>query len=182
MKHRRLTSRQMAVCSLMAAALCILGPLALPLGPVPFSLATLVICFLPWMLNRRLSVLSVALYLLLGLIGLPVFTGYSAGISRLAGPTGGYLVGYLFLAAIGGFFIEKSHGHPLFSAFGLVLGTIACYACGTAWFTLQMSCTISSALVVCVLPFLPFDLVKILLSCLLGPLLRRRLFQANLLF
>lgn len=182
MKHRHLSPRQMTLSALMAATLCVLGPVSFPLGPVPVSLSTLIICLSAWLLGARSSTLSVALYLLLGAAGLPVFSGYGAGLSKIVGPTGGYLVGYLFLAFIGGFFIEKSHGQRLISAFGLVLGTAACYACGSAWFALQTSCTLSDALAVCVFPFLPFDLAKILLSCSVGPLVRRRLLQADLLF
>lgn len=182
MKHRSLSPRHMTFSALMASLLCILGPLALPIGPVPISLATLVICLSAWILGPRLAVLSVALYLLLGAVGLPVFTGYAAGFSALAGPTGGYLAGYLFLAAIGGAFIQKSGGRRLLSALGLLLGSAACYACGSTWFALQTSCTLSDALAVCVYPFLPFDLFKILVSCSVGPLLRRRLLQADLLF
>ena len=62
-----------------------------------------------------------------------MFSGYGAGLAKVAGPTGGYLVGYLLLAFIGGLFIEKSNGQPVVSAVGLVLGDAACYVLGTAW-------------------------------------------------
>lgn len=179
MKHRKLTSHQMTTAALMCAVLCVLAPLSLPIGIVHLSLANLVICFSAWILGAKLAALSVALYLALGAAGLPVFTGYGAGLGKLAGPTGGYLIGYLFLAAIGGFFIEKSHGQPVLSGIGLALGVTVSYVCGTAWFSLQMSCSLHSALVVCVYPFVFFDLCKIGISCAVGPVLRRRLSQAG---
>lgn len=179
MKHPKLTSYQMTAAALMSAVLCVLAPLSLPIGIVHLSLANLVICFAAWLLGARFAVLSVGLYLALGAAGLPVFTGYGAGFSKLAGPTGGYLAGYLFLAGIGGWFIEKSKGHPVFSGIGLALGAAVSYLCGTAWFMLQMSCSLHAALAACVYPFILFDLLKIVVSCVFGPLLQLRLRQAG---
>ena len=181
MKNKKLTTYQMAVTALMAAALCVLGPLTVPIGAVPISLANLVICLTAWLLGAKLGTLSVAVYLLIGLIGVPVFSGYGAGLAKLAGPTGGYLVGYLLLAFIGGLFIEKSNGSPVISGVGLVLGDAACYVLGTAWFVYQMQCELSYALSVCVYPFIALDLGKIVVSCIVGALLRKRLVQAGVL-
>ena len=122
MKDKKLTTYQMAVTAVMAAVLCVLGPLTVPIGAVPISLANFVICLTAWLLGPKFGTLSVVLYLALGTIGIPVFSGYGAGLAKLAGPTGGYLVGYLLLAFIGGMFIEKSKGNPVVSAVGLVLG------------------------------------------------------------
>ena len=154
MKNKKLTTYQMAVTALMAAVLCVLGPLSVPIG---------------------------AIYLAIGLVGVPVFSGYGAGIAKLAGPTGGYLVGYLLMAFIGGLFIEKSKGQPVVSAVGLILGDAACYVLGTAWFVFQMKCELGYALAVCVYPFIVWDLAKIVVACLLGTLLRKRLEQAGVL-
>ena len=88
---------QMATCAIMAALLGVLAPLALPVGPVPISLATLVVYLAAYILEPKWSIVSVVIYLLLGLVGLPVFSGGKAGVGTLVGPTGGYLIGYLFL-------------------------------------------------------------------------------------
>ena len=102
MKDKKLTTYQMAVTAVMAAVLCVLGPLTVPIGAVPISLANFVICLTAWLLGPKFGTLSVVIYLVLGAIGIPVFSGYGAGLAKLAGPTGGYLVGYLLLAFIGG--------------------------------------------------------------------------------
>ena len=138
--EKKLTTYQMAVTALMAAVMCVLGPLTVPIGAVPISLANFVICLTAWLLGPKFGTLSVAVYLCIGLIGVPVFSGYGAGLAKLAGPTGGYLVGYLLLALIGGLFIEKSKGNPVVSGIGLVLCDGACYVLGTAWFEYQMQC------------------------------------------
>ena len=115
----------------------------------------------------------------------------SAGRAMLAMPdavalqevslTGLALVGYLLLALIGGLFIEKSNGNPVVSGIGLVLGDAACYVLGTAWFVFQMQCELGYALSVCVYPFIALDLAKIVVSCVVGALLRKRLVQAGVL-
>jgi len=179
--EKKLTTYQMAVTALMAAVMCVLGPLTVPIGAVPISLANFVICLTAWLLGPRFGTLSVAVYLCIGLIGVPVFSGYGAGLAKIAGPTGGYLVGYLLLALIGGLFIEKSNGNPVVSGIGLVLGDAACYVLGTAWFVFQMQCELGYALSVCVYPFIALDLAKIVVSCVVGALLRKRLVQAGVL-
>ena len=179
--EKKLTTYQMAVTALMAAVMCVLGPLTVPIGAVPISLANFVICLTAWLLGPKFGTLSVAVYLCIGLIGVPVFSGYGAGLAKLAGPTGGYLLGYLLLALIGGLFIEKSNGNPVVSGIGLVLGDAACYVLGTAWFVFQMQCELGYALSVCVYPFIALDLAKIVVSCVVGALLRKRLVQAGVL-
>ena len=179
--EKKLTTYQMAVTALMAAVMCVLGPLTVPIGAVPISLANFVICLTAWLLGPKFGTLSVAVYLCIGLIGVPVFSGYGAGLAKLAGPTGGYLVGYLLLALIDGLFIEKSNGNPVVSGIGLVLGDAACYVLGTAWFVFQMQCELGYALSVCVYPFIALDLAKIVVSCVVGALLRKRLVQAGVL-
>ena len=179
--EKKLTTYQMAVTALMAAVMCVLGPLTVPIGAVPISLANFVICLTAWLLGPKFGTLSAAVYLCIGLIGVPVFSGYGAGLAKLAGPTGGYLVGYLLLALIGGLFIEKSNGNPVVSGIGLVLGDAACYVLGTAWFVFQMQCELGYALSVCVYPFIALDLAKIVVSCVVGALLRKRLAQAGVL-
>ena len=179
--EKKLTTYQMAVTALMAAVMCVLGPLTVPIGAVPISLANFVICLTAWLLGPKFGTLSVAVYLCIGLIGVPGFSGYGAGLAKIACPTSGYLVGYLLLALIGGLFIEKSKGNPVVSGIGLVLGDAACYVLGTAWFVFQMQCELGYALSVCVYPFIALDLAKIVVSCVVGALLRKRLVQAGVL-
>ena len=90
-------------------------------------------------------------------------------------------IAFVLLAFIGGLFIEKSKGQPVVSGIGLVLGDAACYVLGTAWFVFQMQCELGYALSVCVYPFIALDLAKIVVSCIVGALLRKRLEQAGVL-
>lgn len=170
---------RLAFTAVMAAVLCVLGPLSVPVGPIPFSFATLGIYLVLYPLGWRWGTASVLVYVLLGTAGLPVFSGFSGGLGKLLGPTGGYIAGYLFLAVIAGAFIQ--HGRNRFIQFlGMLLGTAVLYAFGTAWFCLQGGFALGVALQKCVWIFIPGDLAKMAIAVVIGPLVRRRLDEAGL--
>ena len=168
-----------SMCAVAAAAICVLAPLSIPIGPVPITLATLVIYVMLYLLGWKLSVVSCAVYLLLGVCGLPVFSGFSGGAGKLLGPTGGYLIGYLLIAAIGGAAVERFQSRmPQF--LGMALGTAACYLLGTAWFCFVSQMEVVPALSLAVFPFIPFDIAKMAAAMLIGPVIRERLIRAGL--
>lgn len=186
MKNQTMTTHQLALTGLMTAVICILGPvtLAVPISPVPISFANLAVCFSVLILGTRLGTLSCILYLLIGMAGVPVFSGFSAGVGKLAGPTGGYLIGYVFLALIGGFFVNRFSGkgirERLIQGLGLVLGTAVLYTFGTLWLAYIGEMSFLKALAAGVIPFIPGDMVKIFLVLLAGPAVRSRLLRAGL--
>ena len=171
--ERRGRAYRITVCGVTAAALCAVGPFTIPIGPVPVAFSNLMICLSLYLLGWRWGTVSCGAWLLLGMAGLPVFSAFGSGASRLLGPTGGYLLGYLPMAVIGGLAIDHTRRRWL-QALGLTAGTAVLYALGTAWFCLQSGSALVPALWVCVLPFLPFDLLKIAAALALGPVLRRR--------
>ena len=87
------TTYTLVAIALMTAVICVLAPLSLPIGPVPISMATLVLFLSIYVLGWKKATISVCLYILLGLVGVPVFSGFTGGVSKLAGATGGYIVG-----------------------------------------------------------------------------------------
>lgn len=178
---KKLSMYQMSTCAIMAALMCVLGPFSLPIGPVPVSLTNLVICVAVYLLGAKLSTVSVLLYLLLGAVGLPVFSGAQGGLGKIVGPTGGYLVGFIFLALIGGLIMEKVNFHIVWSAIGLVIATAVLYVFGTVWFMILMKCDLGYAMGACVVPFIPLDLIKIVIATLLGKAIRMALSKAGLL-
>lgn len=174
-KRGRMTTAQMTVTALMTAITCILGPMALPIpvSPVPISLTNLVLYFMVYIIGMRLSTISYMVYLLLGMVGLPVFSGFSGGLAKLAGPTGGYLVGFIFMTLIAGFAVEKFPNKIAIHAIGMVLGTAVCYIFGTLWLSSQLGRTFLEGLAVGVIPYLPGDAVKIILALILGPQIKK---------
>ncbi|OPJ63298.1 biotin transporter BioY [Clostridium chromiireducens] len=173
-------TRQLTLIGVMSAVTCILGPLSLPIGLVPISLTNLAIYFSVYILGRRRGTISYTVYLLLGLIGLPVFSGFSGGLPKLAGPTGGYLIGFIFMAFISGLFIDKFSNKIYMGFLGMVIGTTVTYLFGTAWLSYVAHMTFNKALAVGVLPFIPGDLIKIIIASLVGPQIRKRLMSAGL--
>ena len=133
MNEKKISTSTIAMIALMTAVTCILGPLSVPIGPVPISLTNLAIYFTVILLGWKKGTVSYVIYLLIGLVGVPVFSSFSAGPAKLFGPTGGYLIGFIFLAMISGWFIEKFPGKRVMYFVGMVLGTAVCYALGTAW-------------------------------------------------
>lgn len=145
--------RSIAVVGLAAAMICVISPISIPIGDVPLSLATFVILITAGLLGPYKGTAAVSVYLLIGSMGLPVFSGFSGGLGRLIGPTGGYLIGYLPLAFITG--LGKGKFFPM------ILGTAVLYAAGTVWYTIFADVSFIAAAAVCVVPFLPLDSVKI---------------------
>ena len=167
--------KDMTLTAVMAALVCIAGPLTIPAGPIPLSLATFAVYLSGAVLGKKRGTIAVALYLLIGIIGVPVFSGFSGGFQKLAGVTGGYLVGYLpcaFLAGLGAERAEKEGRKWILPAM-MVIGTAVLYAIGTAWFMIQTKNGLGAALGLCVLPFLPGDAVKIAAVAMITPAVRK---------
>lgn len=172
--------RQLCSVALMAAIMCLLGPVSIPIGPVPISAMTLVIYLTLYVLGMKLGTISCAIYLMLGFVGVPVFAGYTAGAAKLLGPTGGYLAGYLCLTLVSGLVMEKAAYKRIWCIVGMIAGTAVLYAFGTVWFVIMMECDVSYAVSVCVTPFLIGDFAKIVLAELAGQEVRKRLKSAHL--
>ena len=177
---KKITTYKMAAAGLMAALTCILGPMsiAIPISPVPISLTNLVIYLSVYILGWKLGTISYLVYLLLGLAGLPVLSGFTGGAGKLFGPTGGYLIGFILMAVCSGWFVQKFH-YLVTDFAGMVLGTCIAYLLGTVWLAYQAGMNFGTALMAGVIPFIPGDLVKILIILLIGPVIRRRLTKAG---
>ena len=182
MEQQTMKIQDLTLIALMAALTCILGPMSitLPFTPVPISFTNLVIYFAVMVIGMKRGTISYLVYLLIGAVGLPVFSGFSGGLAKLAGPTGGYLVGFIFLALISGFFVEKFSGNIVMAVIGMVLGTAVCYVFGTAWLAYTAHMGFAAALAAGVIPFIPGDLVKIIIAMIAGPIIRKQLKRAGL--
>ncbi len=177
---KKINIAQMAMIGVMTAVICVLAPFTIPIGVIPLSLANFAIFLSIYLLGTWKGAISLLLYLLIGLIGVPVFSGFSSGPAKLFGPTGGYLVGYFFMAIVAGIFIEKFDGKKLPALCGMLLGTIILYLFGTAWLAYQAKMTFQAALWAGVIPFILGDLIKIIIVLFAGPIIRQRLEKAGL--
>lgn len=164
----------LVVTALMAAVTCVLGPLSIPIGPVPISLTNFVIYLSLYVLDWKKGTISYIIYLLIGLVGVPVFSGFTGGIAKLVGPTGGYIIGFIPMAIIAGLAIDKFKQKWIHLC-GMIIGTVVCYAFGTLWFCLQSGTPVLSALSICVFPFIPGDLIKMVIATFAATKIREKI-------
>ena len=173
--------QKMAIIALMTAVLCILAPISIPIfiSPVPVSLGVLAVYLTAYVLSPLDATISVIIFILLGTFGLPVFSGYSGGLSKLVGPTGGYIIGFLFTVYISSLFIHMKKG-IIFDVIGMITGLALCYILGTIWFSYQQGKGFIASLLLCVVPFLIGDAIKIIVAVILGTQLNKRLAHLDL--
>lgn len=160
--------------ALLTAVFCILAPhtLYLPFSPVGITLGSFLVYLTGLLLGPKQGGISVLLYLCLGLLGLPVFSGYTAGAGVLFGPTGGFLLGYLPCVAVVGLIVKGAGGGKkgvVRFLVAIVAGTVLLYFIGTIWFmcVYTKGTSFGEALTACVVPFLPFDTVKLVFAVVL---------------
>ena len=160
--------------ALFAALLCVAAPFSLQIGPVPISLATLAVYFTAMSAKLSIALPATAVYILLGAVGVPVFSGFEGGFQKLVGVTGGYIIGYIPCVLVIGLllkFCDKKIMLPI----SCIVGTAALYAFGTAWFLVLTGKGVLYALGVCVVPFILGDAVKISAACGLTLVIKPRL-------
>ena len=167
----------MTECAVFAAVLCIFSPITLPVGPVPVTLGLFAVMLAGIMLRVKESVVAVLVFVLLGLCGLPVFSGAKGGFAVLAGQTGGYIWSYFICSFIISLICHSKQKNSVFLNFvACVFGIAVCYIFGTAQFTiLTQGFNFFDSLKVCVYPFIAFDLIKALCASVLGKTLKKRM-------
>ena len=172
-------TKDMTLVAVMAALLCVAGPLSIG-QPVPLSLCSFAVYMAGIVLGWRKGALAVLVYLLIGLVGVPVFSGFTGGFQKIAGLTGGYLMGYLPCAALAGLGIRDGETRPRRACLlplMLVAGTAALYVVGTGWFMVQSGNALTASLSLCVIPFLPGDAAKIAVASILAWPVRRAIYR-----
>lgn len=182
-KQEYMSVKEMTKIGMMVAVLCVISPFSFPLpfSPVPISLSSLAIFLTVYVLGMKRGTFSCFVYILIGTVGVPVFSGFSGGVHKLMGPTGGYIIGYLFLAVVSGFFVERWRKQKILHLCGMALGTVLLYGFGTVWLAEQGGLSFQEALLVGVVPFVLGDVAKIGISFIIGNLIYGRLRKAGVL-
>lgn len=179
-QKRKVNISLMLQCSLFAALMCILSPWTIPIGIVPMSLSLFAVVLTAVVLGWRKSVVAVFVYIMIGAVGLPVFSGWQSGLAVLAGPTGGYVWSYVAVCAIVGKCADMGFGRYMMFVIGFV-SLIVCYMCGIVQYMAVTGATLMQAMTVCVYPFVVLDIIKIVVAVILGETIRRRLVNSGLL-
>ena len=169
--------RMTVYVALFTALIIIGGYLSVPLGAVPIALADFFVMITGLFLGKKWGLTSVALYVFLGAIGLPVFAGGKAGLAVLFGPTGGFFCGYLALVFMAGVISGTKKPSIVKTIAGLIIGNVFLFGFGVSWLKVSMHLTWSAALLAGVAPFVPGNIVKIVVAAILAQILLPRFKQ-----
>ncbi|OPZ18225.1 MAG: Biotin transporter BioY [Firmicutes bacterium ADurb.BinA205] len=174
------TTRELVLIAMFSALTAVCAWISIPFGPIVFTLQTFAVFLTVSVIGGRNGFFSILVYILLGAVGFPVFAHFKGGVSALLSNTGGYIVGFIlipliFLAA------EKMFGNSMtvkITAF--LIGLAVCYTFGTAWFMFAYGrnvgeVTLAQAMKWCVLPFVPFDIIKMILAIILADRIKKAL-------
>ena len=169
-KNSSYSTKDIVIIALAVTLIIVCSWISIP-TVIPFTMQTFAVFTVIALLGKRRALISILVYILLGAVGVPVFAGFSSGIGRLLGSTGGYIIGFIFSAIITGLIIGKFGKKIKVMAIAMFLGLIACYTFGTAWFIYVYTNTnepigVFAALSLCVFPFIIPDALKITLSIL----------------
>lgn len=165
-KKKKFKTIDIVYIGLFAALIAVCAWISIPMT-VSFTLQTCAVCLTAGLLGWKRGTLTVLVYILLGMVGLPVFTGFKSGIAAVTGPTGGYIVGFIFTALIVGLAADRLGKKLWVNILFMAIGILVCYLFGTVWFMIAYKVTFASALTTCVIPFLIPDAVKIAVAAIL---------------
>lgn len=166
---------EMTKMALMVAMNCVSAYIIIPLpfSLSPLALQTLIVNLTGYVLNAKQAFMTMLVYLLVGLAGVPVFTGGSAGPGKLFGPTGGYIIGFLFTAVFLAYFRGEKYSFKRYALLGCVIGIPLIYVFGVVQLKLITGMGWDKAIMTGALPFIPLDIVKCLAAAVIaGPINR----------
>ena len=171
-------AKEIAYLALSVALLSVCAWITIPFGAIPVTLQTFAVALIGALLGTVRGTLAVLIYFVMGLIGIPVFSGFHAGVVALLGPTGGYLIGFVFEVAITGLFaairVKNKIVETALTFLGALLALAALYFFGTLWFITVYNrggaepIGIAAALMLCVVPYILPDSIKVLLASVLS--------------
>ncbi len=170
------STRNMCYVGLMTAVIAIMAQISIPMPEsVPMTMQTFAITLAAVVLGAKLSTISTTIYVLLGAVGLPVLAGFTGGISKFVGPTGGFLISFPIMAFIIGYAVDHRIAFRGAFVVGLILGTVVNYVVGVAIFCVLTNSSVMVGFTACVLPFIPTAIIKAILASVIGFAIRKRL-------
>lgn len=172
---------QYIITAFGAAIIAVLAQITIPLPPIPITGQTLAIGLVVTILGVKLGSISVLLYIILGAIGLPVFSGFSGGLGIIVGPRGGYIIGFLPSAIIMGMYLKMYGVTYVQAIFANIIGMVITLSFGTVWLKFMADITWTAAFMGGAAPFIVVGIIKAFAAAWLGVIVRQRLQSARLL-
>lgn len=179
MNHQQRRLRNMIIVAFFAALIGILAQITIPLPYIPITGQTLAIGLAATILGSKLGTLSVLVYILLGIVGIPVFSQASAGLGVVFGPTGGFIIGFIPTAYLTGYILEKKSFTYAYAMLANTIGMFITLLFGTIWFKFVMDVTWEAAFSSAFLPFIIVGIIKAFLSSWAGITVRNRLLSTK---
>lgn len=166
----------MVTIALLAGLLCVLAPIALPLpGLVPISFTSCMIYIIAYVVNRYQATLCVCFYVTLGIFGIPVFSGYTGGIAKLIGPTGGFILCYILSAWLCSTILYHFKKRRIIYIIAMTICTICSYVIGATWYVFVTQTSVINAIVACIVPFIIPDTAKIIIAIIIAPAIKKQI-------
>lgn len=164
--------QDMVLVAIFAAIITVCSYIQIPFGPIPFTMQNFAVFLAAGMLGLKRGTLTVITYILLGIIGLPVFRGLG-GVGALMGPTGGFIIGFIFVAIIVGIAADKCKKNQDINRFiylfvSMFIANMVCMAMGCIWYMYISKVSLGAAIAYCVLPFIVTDIVKMILATIVN--------------
>lgn len=178
-----LSVKDMALTALFSALMAVCAWITIPVPDIPFTLQLFAIFAAMFILGGKRAFISVIIYVLIGAVGVPVFSGFKGGLSSLLGPTGGYIIGFIFSVAVYWLITARLPKKTAVQIISAVISLLVCYAFGTLWFVIVYSkyagpVGFGAALLMCVVPYIIPDLCKIALAFAVSKLIKKAIGSA----
>ena len=154
-------SNKIVLCGIFAALTGVGAMISVPIGQVPINMVHIAIFLSAMIIGPKLAMVSQIVYILMGMVGLPVFSGFAAGLGHILGPTGGFIWSYPIVAFVSAYLFRVKKMKPLVKvAVGILNGWIITYVVGTVYYCVITDLSVNAALVICIVPFLLGDICK----------------------
>lgn len=171
----KLSLKEQITAAIFAGIIAVFSQIVIPIGVVPFSMQTFIVGLTVTVLGRKVGTWAIMIYLLLGLIGLPVYAGFGSGIASILGPTGGYLVGFIFTGVVLGTLLKKLPTTYFWVILANLIGFIITLLFGSIWLKFSADMTWAAALSVGFITFLILEMIKAIVAGTIGVFLIQRL-------
>lgn len=180
MTKKRSNILDLCIVGLATALTCVVAPISIPLPiGVPITLQTFIITLIAIVLGPKRAVISTSLYVLLGTLGLPIFSNFTGGWQMLVGPTGGFILSFPLMAYIIGFASNMRDSKSLFTIIGTTIATLINFICGIAMFCVMTKSNLQVGITSCALPFIIPAVIKAILAYVVGIELKKRLKKSH---
>lgn len=175
MKKKRLFNFILA--AMFAAVTAVLSQIAIPISEVPMTLQTFAIALCAYSLGLKYGTLSVGVYLAVGAVGVPVFANFKGGLSSFAGPTGGFLIGFIILVVLCA--LTLRYKNIAVKIILSIAGLIGCHLCGVIWFSIALARSLWESFLIASLPYMIKDIISIIIAYFLAISIRKAIAKIN---